>query len=267
MSKAKILSLLSSGFAVVFLTAILAFNNSSETLGANPDGNNVTGYAWSSNIGWISFSGKAADGSSYGVEINPQGEFSGYAWSSNIGWISFNQANLTGCPIAPCIAKVEQTNGIRKVTGWAKVLSINSWISFSSKAADGSSYGVEINPQGEFSGYAWENSNVGWISFRGVSADGSTYGVSTKPLPVSCYFYAQPASVPEFSKTTLYWDCQNVKSCSIDGMAMSAKGSKEITLKKGSALYTLSCAGLDDSIKNYPTTIKTFKPGIKEIKP
>ena len=65
---------------------------------SDADGN-LSGWAWSDNYGWISFS--CTDGgsngedicstSNYGVTVSTStGEFDGYAWSENIGWISFN---------------------------------------------------------------------------------------------------------------------------------------------------------------------------------
>jgi hypothetical protein len=87
----------------------------------------VSGYAWSENIGWISFNyancllstnctcpsrgaekgcpnisypcnNSCADLKEYEVKINPDtgpdpGDFSGYAWSEKIGWISFNRGD------------------------------------------------------------------------------------------------------------------------------------------------------------------------------
>ena len=55
----------------------------------------LSGWAWSENYGWISFS-SSTDNSSYdyGVTVSTStGEFNGYAWSENIGWISFNCAS------------------------------------------------------------------------------------------------------------------------------------------------------------------------------
>jgi len=66
---------------------------------------NLSGWGWSDNYGWVSFSCKTggSDGgdicssSNYGVKVatttteNYQaGEFDGYAYSENIGWISFS---------------------------------------------------------------------------------------------------------------------------------------------------------------------------------
>ncbi len=73
---------------------------------ANSGYGTLSGWAWSENIGWISFCGSAASPSTwngttwvcpasptYKVTINTSGYFSGWAWSENIGWISFSCAN------------------------------------------------------------------------------------------------------------------------------------------------------------------------------
>lgn len=97
-------------------------------------GDNVSGYAWSDNIGWISFNN--LNGSStidYGVKIDDNktsstyGDFSGYAWSDNLGWVSFNRSDTGNPPEAPFntgsgpIARIDWSSG--NVTGWARVLS------------------------------------------------------------------------------------------------------------------------------------------------
>lgn len=64
---------------------------------SNDGSGNLSGWAWNDNFGWISFSGTAADSSSYGVIVNGStGDFSGWAWNDVIGWISFNCANVLG---------------------------------------------------------------------------------------------------------------------------------------------------------------------------
>ncbi len=127
----------------------------------------VTGWAWSSNIGWISFSG-----STYGVKEDlSTGAIIGYAWSSNIGWLKFGVSDATH----PA-AKVNLTNG--KITGYARFSSggttwgssSDGWVSLS-----GSSYGIVQNlTNGKWSGYAWEPVVAGWIKVRDTS---SSYGV------------------------------------------------------------------------------------------
>lgn len=99
---------------------------------------NVDGWAWSSTSGWISFNctnNNSCAQSNYGVRVDQvTGLFSGYAWSSNVGWISFNPVDLVGCPATstPCEARV--VGGLegdfpKEATGWAKVLSTNTWLS------------------------------------------------------------------------------------------------------------------------------------------
>jgi len=54
------------------------------------DNNNSGGWQ-----GWIKLSGTAQDGSLYGVKIDPvTGKLSGYAWSDELGWISFEDNNV-----------------------------------------------------------------------------------------------------------------------------------------------------------------------------
>ncbi len=76
------------------------------------DGNgNLAGWAWSSNIGWISFncSNRGTCGTvPYAVTIDSSGIFSGWAWNDVIGWISFNCSNTGTCG----------TSDYKVVTGW-----------------------------------------------------------------------------------------------------------------------------------------------------
>lgn len=155
-------------------------------------GDNVSGYAWSDNLGWISFNCTDAStcGSSgekdYGVNIDKvTGYFSGYAWNEGAdgygasvpgaGWIYFGpDANIAGygavaasnAPETPKEwARYSTTTG--QVTGWALVLSSGitststySWIKMSD---DSNNYwkgmGVRISTStsdyGDFYGWAW----------------------------------------------------------------------------------------------------------------
>ncbi len=163
---------------------------------------NVSGFAWSENIGWISLN-STSDGSatSYGVNISPltgTGIFSGYAWSENVGWITFNSGELTACPSGTCNAQVDWTSG--KVSGWARVLSQtgDGWIklggdglSWGGAACTGVSnnantnrcnYGVKISSVGVISGYAWSSDSVGWIDFAAATGVNS----AKVAIPVAC---------------------------------------------------------------------------------
>lgn len=131
----------------------------------------------------------------YGVDIDEStGNFSGYAWSDNIGWISFEPGDLAGCPSgAPCQARLDldgTTCGeVGQVCGWARALAPvgnpnaggwDGWI----KLRD-SSYGVSLNPAptpSEFESWAWGGGYsggnigagvIGWISFNDRDITGS----------------------------------------------------------------------------------------------
>lgn len=150
----------------------------------------LTGWAWSSNIGWISFnSGNSGSGGGgpYKVEISTStsgssivGDLSGYAWSSNVGWVSFNITDLSGC-LGASKATVNFTTGV--VSGWIRVLSVkdgtNGWdgcveLAGTNHVSDrsyngtqGVTYheeGTSPNNVGVFKGYSWA-SDFGWLSF------------------------------------------------------------------------------------------------------
>ena len=156
-------------------------------------GHNVGGFAWSENIGWVSFNNKAVDGiaggggTDYGVNIASDGKMSGYAWSEYIGWISFNAADVAGCGGCSgdtCQAKVSgipNASGQHEISGWVKVLANGGgWDGCVSLR--GSNYGVSIDPAtGDFHGWAWSDMVLGWLSFNSVDpgAGGGPYKVHT----------------------------------------------------------------------------------------
>ena len=133
-----------AGLALASLAAFNFLGIKEAQTGAS---DNVSGWAWSDNIGWISFN-NTTDGSgfNYGVNINNDGIFSGYAWSDNIGWISFNRTDTGAPPGSPdygtYLAQVDLENG--QVSGWARALSYgggwDGWI----KLRD-ANYGVYID--------------------------------------------------------------------------------------------------------------------------
>ena len=125
-------------------------------------GDNVQGFAYSPNFGWISFN-NVTDGSgfSYGVTINPSGHLSGYAWAGNgktegatpmvLGWLSFNRAdtgappsndpNVVGAGCSGCIARVNQADG--NILGWARFIAAipvntgwDGWVRFDHGASN-----------------------------------------------------------------------------------------------------------------------------------
>lgn len=184
---------------------------------------NVRGFAWSSNIGWISFNslncdtdddgkseGVAADGgvdgcpvlnsniSAYGVNLDASNVLSGYAWSQNIGWISFNwpdikDAGINICPRgttdAVCQARLV---GGTDFYGWARSCSVfqagcsgalksnsergdwDGWIKLRKDPDDaGAIYGVSLNGT-DFEGFAWGSDVLGWVSFNSKNCDSAS---------------------------------------------------------------------------------------------
>jgi len=196
----------------------------------------LSGWAWSSNIGWINFNGTAADDSSYGVSMNTttpsSAPLSGYAWSSNIGWISFNTADVAGCPQTDpqdltCPPIVNMNTGA--VTGWARVLALSAydgdgWIELSGTnhlSNPNATYnpttgtynsGITYN-NGTFFGNAWGSDDVGWLSFNVGVATTSGQGVTTCTPPncsnpvvtLTANGSTNPSAVATTSTVTLAW--------------------------------------------------------------
>ncbi len=221
---------------------------------------NVSGFAWSENIGWISFNSLNCDpdgdgksngiagcppaGTSianYGVNLDFSTKiFSGYAWSENIGWITFNESELSGCPQTPCRAWLDSDN---KVYGWARALAgggsnaggWDGWI----RLRD-TNYGVTFNPSTkEFEGWAagWDDSPnsavIGWISFNCKNQNScatSSYKVFIIPnqppqitefkvIDDPCRYESSPLTIPERGYAMwINWDATDP-----DGDSLTAK--------------------------------------------
>lgn len=163
---------------------VLLFIFSSFLISTRVNAAAVTGWAWSSNVGWVQFD----TGSASPVTIattSGVGTFSGYAWSSNIGWVSFNAT--AGCPIMPangtCQGKINMTTGA--VTGWARacVGTINKdcasadrtdgwdgWIELSGvnhiSPDQSGNGGITFDPAtGDLKGFAFSQV-IGWLQFN-----------------------------------------------------------------------------------------------------
>lgn len=155
----------------------------------------LSGWAYSETIGWISFNSAdagASGGMAYSVGIDESGEFSGRAWSENIGWISFSQSD-TGAPPSndpcgsACIAQAKPSGQLGKsnvsVDGWARALSFadgwDGWIRFD----HGQSGEVYVDDNWVLHGWAWGGDVVGWVSFNSSdpNAGGGPYKVEIIP--------------------------------------------------------------------------------------
>jgi hypothetical protein len=187
---------------------------------------NVSEWAWSENVGWLSFNNLSGGGNiNYGVNIDPQtGIFSGYAWSENIGWITFNESELSGCPQAPCRAWLETTTD--KVYGWAKALAggttgsggWDGWIKLRGTTQRVQEYGVWLDrtatPTPELMGWAWGGGNdpksavVGWVSFNCKNEQGANCPLSNYKVVVNLAVppQNQPPTVSDPRFSSAYCD-------------------------------------------------------------
>jgi hypothetical protein len=135
----------------------------------------LTNYAWSENIGWISFK----DGLKP-VLVGTDGSLNGYAWSENIGWIQFG--GLSGFPSTTygANAKIEGN----KVTGWARVV---SGMSASEYTITAKSLDVLYTEAMENSAVNSEDFAGKWIAYA-ASGYADSYILLTK-LPATSYTF------------------------------------------------------------------------------
>lgn len=179
-------------FKVLFLVIFFVLASISVVNAGTED--NVYGWAWSENFGWMSFNcinTFTCGTTGYGVNVDrATGEFEGYAWSPNVGWISFAENNYPAVGFSGCVdnSTCDDRNsngcslcynyspGNNGLYGWAKILSFGDegWIKF-----DHGQLGYEVTASpdtGFFSGWAWNGNTtdadaeaetgVGWISFN-----------------------------------------------------------------------------------------------------
>ena len=204
-----------------------------------PSLNNVFGWAWSSNVGWLKMSycdDLNSDGlayeiegcynTHYGVRINnSSGDMSGYAWNNNVGWIKFGGNNSSG-GIGGTNANLNISSGsnIGTFSGWARFVSgftghiFDGWVSFSgsnylSGVMDGSRGLTYDKSKRLIVGSAWGGEVIGWIKF----GDGThafprvTYGVipddylltATPPAPPFHVFSAGESPQVTFSTVSV----------------------------------------------------------------
>jgi len=245
----------------------------------------LTGYAWSENIGWISFATSTPNPN--GVSIDSSGNISGYAWSDNIGWIefgglsdfvgngnnaNFNTSNITGW-IRACAGAISGNCSTMnsRTDGW------DGWISLF-----GNGYGIsKSSSTNNLSGYAWGSDVLGWIDFSGVSiSDVNTNGVcgssgdagkrfSSPPTDNLCRITGQTPSVYTSTDYRSYtWNCEGSQFlCSTTRICPDSSNSKisDIPEDRGACVPS-NCSGgtgcsagytCDSSSKCVPNVVNT----------
>ena len=138
----------------------------------------VAGWLWTENAGWISLSCQntsSCGNVSYGVTNDGKGNLSGFAWGENIGWVNFRTSAGSDC----CLAT--RTPGCTDPACEAVICTAdpyccnNNWDQICADAAAAEPacslgcaddpFGVRIHGfSGVFSGQAWSE-NAGWINF------------------------------------------------------------------------------------------------------
>ncbi len=255
-------SFLKNTFAVASLTILLSFMTFTvrevQTVYAGA-GDNIVGWAWSDNIGWISMNcvtDSTCGTSNYGVNINPAtGAMTGYAWSDNIGWISFNgtldlvTGAITGWAQA-CAGTVNgDCTGAFRTDGW------DGQISLAGLSITGTTFG----------GFAWGSDVVGWVDFSGVSSTVNLLG------PIVNVTAAPSTSVTTGTPVTLSWtSTAGATSCAISGAAtyngLPANGSQNLGPITSSGTYTVTCTnGASSGSGNI--TITVIGPAVLTIAP
>ena len=277
---------------VVGITTIFSSPNQVQAAPGDGSNGNVSGYLWSSTIGWISLNcnqGSATGGSvcstatpsggpsPYSVNVIMDtgtgiGYFDGYAWSPNIGWISFRPADVASC--GPRASLSLATN---QVSGWARALAGNTaatattgggWngcmsLRGTSSAPASAPYGVSFNPTattnslagtGSSPSFSWGGINVGWVSWANAHLNLTAPVVDLKVNGDDSL-----ALGPSGGPIALTWTTQNVSSadCSAtvdwSGAKSSSGGSQSLSLGANTSAsiitktYTITCTDLTGS--------------------
>ncbi len=179
----------------------------------------------------------------YGVSVNSSTlELTGYAWSDNIGWIKFG--GLSGWPtaiVAPGTASqnaqiIEKGTGY-KLIGWARACvgtkngdcssmenrtdGWDGWINLGGNDVSyGLNYGVIINSDNKnFSGYAWGSEVPGWTDFSKVTLSEALPAIN--PI-INVKLEATSYSISYDGSTTISWSSIGASTCTTTKIAEGA---------------------------------------------
>lgn len=238
---------------------------------------NLVGYAWSSNIGWVSFNctnTSTCGDANYGVNQNADGTLTGYAWSPNIGWIRFG--GLSGFPNGNGTFAVNATVSGSDLRGWAKAISAdgNGWDGWISLSGTSPSYGVTVSGP-DFLGYAWGGPVVGWLSFDIAGSSGvrraNDVALDVRSGGVSI---VGNSSVPYGTLPTFVWTMTNLPggtTCDITKDSVGGTAFAPLTgltasgqttgngLTDATYSYTINCT--NDADKTVSFTVLPQAPG------
>jgi hypothetical protein len=139
----------------------------------------------------------------YGINIpTGNGPVTGYVWSSNLGWIDFNSCG--SCITPDGIANSGVSRDLKFLKGWARVVGIaneytagnsggwQGWIKMNGTTTTGETYGILLNDDGTINACsngnkscAWNGeeagtggniaSGLGWIDFSKMTTDANKF--------------------------------------------------------------------------------------------
>lgn len=204
----------------------------------------------------------ACEVSSFGVDINTStGCISGNAWSSNVGWITFDRNKVLestdmppfdydparhSCPDS--LAKLETTTTLNvtttRILGWARAVSAvwrnpklnkletfpnsggwDGWLSFN-KVTGTIDYNVYIDENGDFHGWAWSDKVIGWLSFNSSDSGSSkSYKVSLASSTISRNFAITLSATPNpvyVNNTTTFSYTTSSLNCNMQSVSFTA---------------------------------------------
>ena len=204
---------------------------------------NLTGYAWSSNVGWISFNPAESYPSGSGV-LNDDAQVTGGSFTGNLNFGGWARVCATAPNPATCSGGVgPNTNS----GGW------DGWIALSGTADDGTGYGITMTSTGATNGptdYAWGGSIVaGWIDFSPNGTTPVTY--SEIPAPPEVTFSCPDTSSAIGADVTCTYTVKDATSCQLTNdqgeptSSPSASGSSLTVSPATSTTYTLVCTNAE----------------------
>lgn len=233
----------------------------------------LKGWMWADTTGWAKLNKcdlfPNCDTHSYGVDVSTTtGELSGQAWSDNLGWISFEQtayADGKACPTTGAGPKIDLTTtvtnsegiSVHPMSGCARVLSgvgrtdgWDGWISFAGTVGgDGEYKYANYNAQtGELVGFVWGGEPLGW--FEIINAVGPVIN----PPEVVCTPPAVNCSPPPITTGV-----SASPSCGADGLTPTATVTYNLSTGVGPIDYNL-LRSTDDVTYTSVGTVRDSRP-------
>jgi hypothetical protein len=242
-----------AGIILVIIVLLFGISQTRAQTGAAassdcPDGTKLSGWAWSSNSGWVSFSSSNASGGGgpHCVSIDSSGNLVGWAWSSNIGWIKFGGLSSFPTVVGASTAgnaHVDNSTTPPQIVGWARACAgtADGRCAAMTSRTDGWDGWIEVgnttHPMtysgNSISGYAWGADVIGWMQFMVTTTQ-------TITSTASCTIAAQKVQGNTYE---LSWNSQNTNNCSAFSNNFTVNGtSGRISVTPTvDTTYSLSC--------------------------